>query len=1000
MTIDERVTRQFRAWARTGQGLSTWEHWVSPEPPFRPFRGYSITETAPVDDGVRPTFLSSLARSIFGSAPRSVELPVISEDSPIPERFVRGESSDVEVLLSGKDAPRIERFAHFLSILSFCAEPISFELLARGEGVSVILSAGEYDMPRVREQISSFFPGAVVVPKMAPVVHAWHDAPGEYAALCDFALEREFMLPLGRPPFDAYAGLVGALGGVRDGEFALYQAIISPVSQPWGEHALDAVTGAGGKPLFQNAPELLAGAREKFKSPLYALCLRTLCRSDTAERTESLMAGIVASLRAFDGNNRLRAEAVTDGIDERIEDVLFRETRRSGMILSSDEVVGLVHMPSGEVSSPRLIRKTRASRAAPPSVTQGGSVVLGDNEHAGVSVPMSLSAEQRSRHVHIIGASGTGKSTLIYNLIRQDIVAGRGVGLIDPHGDLFDHVLGAIPKERVGDVVILDPADPEYAVGFNILRAHSDVEKALLASDLVSVFERLSTSWGDQMGSVLSNAVLAFLESDRGGSLLDLRRFLVEPAFRTEFLKSVADPEVSYFWRTAFPLLTGGKSVGPILTRLDAFLSPKAIRHMVAQKENRLDFADIMDSGKIFLAKLSEGAVGRENSHLLGTLLFSKFQQLSVARQAQAASSRREFVLYADEFHNFAAPSLAEILSGGRKYRLSLVLANQELRQLDRNKEVSSAVLGNAATRVVFRVGDDDARTLATGFAHFDAADILSLGTGEAICRVEKRDDDFNIAVPPPEYAEEPEGAARAIVEASRARYGTRRDQIDAQLRALVPPPVEEKRESKAPVDTPAPRMVVVPPAPAKPAVMLPKEEPTPGRGGKEHKYLQAFIKQWAEGMGWRASVEAAVPGGPGSVDVLLSKGAVSVACEISVTTSPEHETANLSKCLAAGFTHVVSVSADAKRAREIRNAAEQGLAAADFARVRFFDPRELFAFVSEIDAKNASTEKTVRGYRVKVSYRPVEESEREAKVGQLAAVVAKSIRRWNEKSE
>src|SRR5207249_9283822 len=165
--------------------------------------------------------------------------------------------------------------------------------------------------------------------------------------------------------------------------------------------------------------------------------------------------------------------------------------------------------------------------------------------------------------------SGTGKTTLLYNLIRRDIENGQGLALLDPHGDLVDRILGVIPKERIADVVLVDPADEEYSIAFNILSAHSDLEKHLLASDLVSVFKRLSSSWGDQMGSVLQNAILAFLESTRGGTLLELRRFLIEPAFRADFLKTVQDSEVLYYWQKAFPQLTGNKSIGPILTRME-----------------------------------------------------------------------------------------------------------------------------------------------------------------------------------------------------------------------------------------------------------------------------------------------------------------------------------------------------------------------------------------------------------------------------------------------
>src|SRR6185436_8553756 len=392
------------------------------------------------------------------------------------------------------------------------------------------------------------------------------------------------------------------------------------------------------------------------------------------------------------------------------------------------------------------------------------------------------------RHAHIVGASGTGKSTLLFNLIRQDIENGQGVAVLDPHGDLIDKILGIIPPERIADVVLVDPADDEYVIGFNILSAHSELEKTLLASDLVSVFQRLSTSWGDQMQSVLQNAILAFLESDRKGTLADLRRFLIEPDFRREFLTSVQDTNVLYYWQKGFHHLGGNKSIGPILTRLEMFLARKPIFYMVSQAENRLDFGEIMDTGKIFLAKLPEGLLGKENSYLLGTLLVGKFHQLAMSRQAQQMAARRDFWIYADEFQNFITPSMAEILSGARKYRIGLTLAHHELHQLHRSPDVASAVMSHPFTRIVFRVGDDDARKLAEGFSSFEARDLKNLETGQAICRVERSDYDFNLTVPLPEESDPDEAASRRqeAITSSRKKYGTLRAEIEANLRRAM----------------------------------------------------------------------------------------------------------------------------------------------------------------------------------------------------------------------
>ncbi len=782
------------------------------------------------------------------------------------------------------------------------------------------------------------------------------------------------------------------------------------------------MSDASGGPFFVNAPELLSCAEQKTALPLYAAVLRTLARSETAGRVDEIIGNIAGALGVFDnlkGNSLVPVDCGEYSGAAHLEDVLWRTSRRSGMILNADELIGLVHIPSEEVQSAKLVRNDVKTRAAPDIVAGMHGVHLGQNMHAGVATSVYLRPEQRLQHMHVIGTSGTGKSTLLFNLIKQDIENGRGVGVLDPHGDLVDHILGIIPPGRINDVVLLDPSDLDFPVGFNILQAHSELEKTLLASDLVSVFRRLSTSWGDQMDSVLSHAVLAFLESDTGGSLLDLRRFLLEPEFRASFLETVRDQEVVYYWQKGFSHLTGNRSIGPILTRLEEFLTHKSIRYMVAQRENRLDLANVMDSGKIFLGKISHGAIGRENSHLLGTLLVSKFQQLAMARQAQAEKNRRDFILYVDEFSNFITPSMAEILDGTRKYHLGLVLAHHELRQLEKDREVASAVMSNAYSRVCFRVGDQDARTLEAGFSHFGAKDIQNLGTGEAVCRVERSDYDFNLTVPRAEYPNEADAAARRdeVIEASRITYGRPRADVESAFGlarpvkkpspvAPTPPPVPIVREEPPPMPREPTAPVVVPSAASKPVVVAPspmpvaekpapiKAPPSPGRGGPEHKYLQTFVKQWAEGMGWRTTIEAPVPGGSGSVDVLLSKGDLTVACEISITTSTAHEMGNLGKCAAAGFTHVVSICADEKRVREIEAAATRALGEKGLANIRFLTPAQLFAFVQEMDAKGAAKETTVKGYKVKVKYKPVSTADRLARTEEVSAIVAKSLRR------
>lgn len=675
------------------------------------------------------------------------------------------------------------------------------------------------------------------------------------------------------------------------------------------------------------------------------------------------------------------------------------------------------------VRSAAFLRDTGKSKAAPQIVRASSGLLLGNNVHAGNTAEVRLTLEQRVRHTHIVGASGTGKSTLLFNLIRQDIENGEGIAVLDPHGDLIDRILGIIPPERIADVVLVDPADNDYAIGFNILSAHSELEKTLLASDLVSVFQRLSTSWGDQMHSVLQNAILAFLESDRKGTLADMRRFLIEPDFRRDFLKSVQDSNILYYWQKGFHHLGGNKSIGPILTRLEMFLARKPIFHMVSQPDNRLDFGDIMDSGKIFLAKLPEGLLGKENSYLLGTLLISKFHQLAMSRQAQQISARRDYWIYVDEFANFITPSMAEILKGTRKYRIGLTLAHHELRQLQRDAEVASAVMSHPGTRIVFRVGDDDAKKLAEGFTYFEAKDLRNLETGHAVCRVERSDYDFNLTVPLPDKSDAKQAAQRReqVIAVSRNKYGTPRADVEALLaKTRATPPLDEPPPASPPVTPVVPKPPVPPsqPAPAAktqveseapklaeppkasetakpsevpkatvsakvPPVIASARAETPrdlGKGGAQHKAIQKRIKQAADELGFRSVIEKPVSDGQGSVDLWLERVEQVIACEISISNTIDNEVGNVEKCLKAGVPKVVMICLGEERLRKIAAAVSGSLGPELAARVEYFLPDPFIAYLKGL--KPPTLQPTKYGdYNVKRSaprLTPAEQEQRE----------------------
>jgi hypothetical protein len=1015
-SIPEQLERHFRAWELRGRGWTLYPCPVLLEPPYRPFEGHFIWR-APQDTGRRPTFLSAL----FGaSAPPAEPLPTASEleeaDEPVPSVFDEDrELSELQILLPEDYSTKRDQVEQLLSTLGSLSEPVSFELVGDSSSIRLYVACPAEDRPRVEHLLEALHPDAVLIPREDALQDTWEEATGEDQLIVDFGLGSDFLRPLqGLRAFggDPLSSVVAALSILEPRECAVFQVLFQRAHFPWAESIQRAVLGEDGKPFFLLGPEGVAQAKTKTSRPLYASVLRVAARSATRSRTLEIVRAVASTLSQFTlplSNELIPLDNEGFGELEHEACLLRRSSQRPGMLLSSDELSALVHLPEATVRSPKFERQSRRTKAA-PGITEGHSLILGENSHAGVTRTVSLPSDLRMRHSYVIGGSGTGKSTLLLNLILQDIERGDGIAVLDPHGDLIDAVLGRIPEQRIDDVVVFDPADEDYPIGFNILSAHSELERMLLSSDLVATFRRLATSWGDQMNSVLGNAILAFLESSSGGTLLDLRRFLVDPEFRASHLRTVGDEEVVFYWEREFSLLRGNPQA-PLLTRLDTFLRPKLIRNMVGQRESKLDFGRIMNERKIFLAKLSQGAIGKENSYLLGALLVSKFHQMALARQELEASRRADFFFYIDEFHHFITPSMADLLSGVRKYRLGLTLAHQDLEQLGAGgAELLSSVFANAATRVVFRVGDQDARKLEGGFSFFEASDLLRLGVGEAIARVDRADFDFNLKTRtlPPVDEEDARRWREEVIGESRRRYGTPKETLSGAHSALPSaPPADEA----PPESTPSPPPPPPAPAPATPEVLSPapvqtartgrkKKEatppaPTPGRGGQQHKYLQSLIKRFGEDRGYRVEIEKPILDGTGFVDVALERDDFSLAVEISVTTRIEHELGNVQKCLAAGFDLVVLLVSEKKALARARKEVRAAVSEQDHERVQVLQPEELVSLLDALEAEQKSTEQTVAGYKVKVKYTAVDGGEAEQKRRSLGEVIGKSLGRF-----
>ena len=328
--------------------------------------------------------------------------------------------------------------------------------------------------------------------------------------------------------------------------------------------------------------------------------------------------------------------------------------------------------------------------------------------------PIFLTADARARHLYIVGQTGTGKSTLLLNLIAQDLAIGRGLALLDPHGDLAEAALGLLPRRRGNDLVWFDPADLANPIGFNLLARLPEDHRPLVTDGVVAAFRAIwPDSWGPRLEHIFAHAVRTLMDVP-GATLLYLPRLLQDEAFRTRCLRHLADPVVAAFWGhefAAYPPRFREEAIAPVLNKIGRVLMTPAIRNIISQPKSAFDLRFMMDDSRVLIASLSKGALGEGPSHLLGALLVTAIAQAALSRRDVAEVDRRPFHLYVDEFQSFATTGFGLILSEARKYGLTLTLAHQYLAQL--TDPLRDAVFGNAGSIVCFRVGAADAPVLA-----------------------------------------------------------------------------------------------------------------------------------------------------------------------------------------------------------------------------------------------------------------------------------------------
>jgi hypothetical protein len=411
-----------------------------------------------------------------------------------------------------------------------------------------------------------------------------------------------------------------------------------------------------------------------------------------------------------------------------------------------------------------------------------------------------IKRNDRPRHMYVIGKTGMGKSTMLENMIIQDIQNGEGLAVVDPHGDLVEKVIDFVPENRLDDVIYFNPADMNFPIAFNIVEQVDDEYKNLIANGLVGVFKKIwADSWGPRLEYILINCILSLLDYP-GATLLDVTRVLVDPGYRKKVIKKIKDPIVRQFWVNEYNNYSEkfrNEAIAPIQNKVGQFLSSSLIRNIVGQEHSTIDVRKEMDNGKILLMNLSKGRIGEENAALLGAMMITRIQLAAMSRVDIPESQRRDFYLYVDEFQNFSTESFASILSEARKYRLNITMAHQYIEQL--SDEVKAAVFGNVGTMAAFRVGATDAEELEKEFQPtFMQEDIVKLPAYHIYMRLMidgVASDPFSATTLPP--ISQPSHLKDEIIERSRARYASNKADVEYAINLWAAVDDEQARTVK-----------------------------------------------------------------------------------------------------------------------------------------------------------------------------------------------------------
>lgn len=669
------------------------------------------------------------------------------------------------------------------------AESLSLEIALQSQQIKFLITCDTNLVPFVETQLQSNYPLVIIEKINDPLENIPMDVlsltlrKGNYYPILTYDSFTDI---------DPISAILSVLSKSDPNEVTLVQFALESTNGSWQGYGQKLAETGGGKNVSETgvvtfSPHPDANViKEKISFPGFTISIRV---GSNVSGTLREMASAFGVFTRSDGNSfgSKKSGILGGGKSKELKALLARQVT-DNVIINIKELATLWHLPSNKVKTASIVWGNSVLSEPPENLPVATGMTdeqkqevnfWGRTQFHNHEVVFGLKVPDRRRHVWNIGKTGTGKSTLIANMAIDDLKKDRGLGVIDPHGDLCETLLEYIPRHRINDTIYFNPADKDYPMIINPLEVTNREEAELVVSGIVSIFNKIfGFSWGPRLEYILRNSLMTLAEIP-DSTLEDVLTILTNQNYRKRVIDQLTDPVLKNFWINEFnkmPDKLREESISPIMNKVGQFVTSPMIRRIIGQPKSSIQIDEIMNGHKIILANLSQGRLGEDNATLLGAMLITKFQLAAMRRVEIPEEQRQDFFLYVDEFQNFATPSFMKILSEARKYRLSLTLANQYMAQIP--DEIQKSILGNAGSLIAFAVGAEDAAIIHKEYAEvFSEADLVNLSNHQIAVKlmVDGHSTRPFIAYTLPLPASRNENKEK-VINISRERWATKQD--------------------------------------------------------------------------------------------------------------------------------------------------------------------------------------------------------------------------------